>query len=168
MFDLSCHQSKGTRVISIVGGVGTSGGKTAHRISIVAPGGGRVGRPEVPVKKRVLKASSALSGLQMAAVLGTVKRSKGKGSGTKKKRTGVKRRKGSVQKRTNGAKLTISKGRVRLTLASGKRKTVSAVSVVRLLPIATVAKAAQSLGRKGKKKKKKRPGKRKAGGTKRH
>jgi hypothetical protein len=99
----------------------------------------------------------------MAVALGSVnkstKRKKRRKAGTgKRRKTGV--RKGGVQKRS--AKFTIAKGRVRLTLASGKRKTVSAISVVRQLPVATVTKAAQSLGRrKAGRRKRKKVGRRK-------
>lgn len=159
MFDLSQHQGRGTRVISLVGSSGgTASGHAQHRISIVAPGGGaKVGR------KKAYKAAATLASSQMAVALGSVnkstKRKKRRKAGTgKRRKTGV--RKGGVQKRS--AKFTIAKGRVRLTLASGKRKTVSAISVVRQLPVATVTKAAQSLGRrKAGRRKRKKVGRRK-------
>lgn len=151
MFDLSQHQSKGTKLISLVSGSGST--SSGHRIAIVAPGGPKQS------KKKVHKALAAHAGSQMAIALTGAKTSR-------KKKAGVKKTKGGVRKRgSSSTKITIAKGgRVRLLLASGDRKTVSAVALVRKLPIATVVKAAQSIRRKSKKK----GGKKKKRKTKKH
>jgi hypothetical protein len=151
--DFSNYLSKGARRISIVDT--TKGDSSANRISIVAPGGSG----SASKTSRTTKAAEQIADEQMAIALGgaqTSSKKKGK-KGKKGKAKKGKTKGGKVQKRSASAKKpVITKGKVRVALASGKTKSVSATALVRKLPTATVVKAVTAY----------RPSKAKGGGKK--